>query len=91
LSEETELVVGKRGEIYTTRELRDSIGLEPGGRVIAKVMDDKIVIQPKPSPLSLLLKKRIGKPVDLKEFNKERRRLSEEIQLVIILHFLTVF
>ncbi|MGQ9469390.1 MAG: hypothetical protein ACUVTD_06145 [Nitrososphaerales archaeon] len=37
MSETVELKVGKRGEIYTTSEIRRTIGLDPSGRVVARI------------------------------------------------------
>ena len=43
------LRVGKKGEIYTTREIREKLGIKEGGRVLAYIVDDMIIIVPLPS------------------------------------------
>jgi len=43
------LKVGRRGEIYTTKELREAVGIRPGGWVRAYVEDGKVVVEPAPT------------------------------------------
>jgi len=43
------LRVGKRGEIYTRRELREELGIVKGGYVKAYIKDNKMIIEPIPS------------------------------------------
>ena len=49
MSDVVELKIGKRGEIYTTREVRDKAGIVPGGKAVARVEGDRLIIQPKPT------------------------------------------
>ncbi|MBS7634241.1 hypothetical protein KEJ34_01910 [Candidatus Bathyarchaeota archaeon] len=80
-SESIEVKIGKRGEIYTTREIRERTGLVAGGKAIARIDDGKLIIQSKPSALSLLEKPRIdAKPVTPEEMSKLRRELAKEIE-----------
>jgi len=80
LSEKFELVIGKKGEIYTTAELREGAGLVPGGRAEAELVEGKIVIKAKPTAMSLLRQRRIGKKVNVKELEELRRELGEELE-----------
>ena len=81
MSETVELRIGRRGEIYTTREVRKKIGLVAGEKVIAGVEGDKLVIRPKPSALSLLEKPRVNiKPVTPEELSEIRGKIAEEIE-----------
>lgn len=81
MSEKMELVVGKRGEIYTTREVRERIGLVPGGRALASIEEDRLIIQPKPTALSLLRKTRIGvEPLSPEELSRLRKELAERLE-----------
>jgi len=43
------LKVGKRGEIYTSKEIRMKTGIREGGRVKATVEDGKLIIEPIPT------------------------------------------
>ncbi|MDP2900942.1 MAG: hypothetical protein Q8O47_08235 [Candidatus Bathyarchaeota archaeon] len=80
-SEAVEVSVGKKGEIYTTQELRDRSGITPGGRVVAIVVDGKLVIEPKKDALSLLRMPRAGmRPVTLKELREHREELAKELE-----------
>ncbi len=69
------LKVGKRGEIYTTKEVREIAGIRAPGEVILVVRGDELVIRRPPS-LDELLKR---KPV-LRITFEEAERASEELQ-----------
>jgi len=69
------LKVGKRGEIYTTKELRKLAGISAPGEVIAIVTDKEVIIR-KPVTLEELLER---KPV-LKISFEEAEKISEKIQ-----------
>jgi bifunctional DNA-binding transcriptional regulator/antitoxin component of YhaV-PrlF toxin-antitoxin module len=79
-SDTVEVTVGKKGEIYTTQELRDKSGIVPGGKVIAKVVDGKLLIEPKRDALSLLRAPRIGRPITLEELREHREELAKELE-----------
>lgn len=46
--------VGKKGEIYTNKKLREKTGIRPGGYVRAIIKDGKLVIEGLPSIEELL-------------------------------------
>ena len=48
------LRVGKKGEIYTTREIREKTGIKPGGRVRARIEEGRLVLENMPSLEELL-------------------------------------
>ena len=73
MSEEV-LKVGKRGEIFTSKELRVEAKIRVGGRVKARMVDDKLVIESIPSIEELL-----SHPV-LTISARKAERLSEEAQ-----------
>ena len=73
--------MGKKGEIYTTQELRDKSGITPGGKVIATVVDGKLLIEPKKDALSLLRTPRIGgRAITMKELREHREELAKELE-----------
>lgn len=72
---EVTLKVGKKGEIFTTSEIRKRAHIKEGGRVKAEVVDNKLIIESIPSVKELLQRK----PV-IKMTTKEFERLSERIQ-----------
>ena len=81
MSEEIELRVGKRGEIYTTREVRERTGLTPGGEVIARIEQGRLILRPKPTALTLLEKPRIdAEPISPEELSKLRRELADKLE-----------
>ncbi|HDI74871.1 MAG TPA: hypothetical protein ENF55_02845 [Thermoprotei archaeon] len=69
------LRVGKRGEIYTTKELRRLAGIRAPGEVVAIVTEREIIIK-KPISLKELLSR---EPV-LKISFEEAERISEKVQ-----------
>ena len=68
------LKVGKKGEIYTSKELREKTGIRPGGLVRAVVEGRKLIIESIPS-IEDLVKEAV---VELTP--EEAERLSEEAQ-----------
>ena len=71
---ETVLRVGKRGEIYTRSDIREKVGIKPGGLVKARVEDHRLVIEPIPT-VEEMLEQTI---VELSP--SEAEKLSEEAQ-----------
>jgi bifunctional DNA-binding transcriptional regulator/antitoxin component of YhaV-PrlF toxin-antitoxin module len=72
---ETTLRVGKRGEIFTTKELRRKANIKSGGKVKAKVMGDRVILEPVLSIEYLLKRPRLATLTP-----KQAERLSERIQ-----------
>lgn len=68
------LRVGRRGEIYTTREIRERLGIREGGEVIAYLEGDRLVIKAL-TPLEEKIRRTV---VTLDP--GEAERLSEEAQ-----------
>ena len=42
---EEKLKVGKKGEIFTTKKIREALGLKPNTYVLANVVKDKLIIR----------------------------------------------
>lgn len=72
---EATLRVGKKGEIYTSSEVRKQANIKEGGHVKASVIGNKLVIEAIPSIKDLL-----KRPPVLKMTTKEFEKLSEQIQ-----------
>jgi len=68
------LRVGKRGEIYTSKEVRERVGIKAGGLVRATVKRGRLVIEPVPTVEELL------GDVVVEITPEEAERLSEEVQ-----------
>ena len=73
LSEVT-LKVGKKGEIFTSAELRKKANIKEGGKVKARVVDNKLIIESIPS-----LEELLSQPV-VRMTTKEVEELSEQAQ-----------
>jgi len=71
---EVVLKVGKKGEIYTSKELREKTGIRPGGLVRAVVEGRKLIIESIPS-IEDLVKEAVAELTP-----EEAERLSEEAQ-----------
>lgn len=81
MSERMELRVGKRGEIYTTREVREKVGIVPGGKVLVSTKGRELVVRPKLTALSLLKKPRVdAEPLSPGKLSKLRRELAERLE-----------
>lgn len=73
--------IGKRGEIYTTRKIRERAGLTPGGRVTVSIEQDRLILRPKPTALTLLDKPRIdAPPINPEELSKLRKEITEKLE-----------
>lgn len=72
---EVVLRIGRRGEIYTTKEVRERISIREGGFVKAFVVDGKLIIKP-----MLSVEEKIKKYI-VELSPEEAERLSEEAEL----------
>jgi len=72
---ETILKVGKKGEIYVTKELRKKVGIVEDSFVKVLVKDGKLIIEPIPRIEDLIKEKKI---IELTP--QEAEKISEEMQ-----------
>ena len=72
---EVVLRVGRKGEIYTTKELREKAGIRENGLVRAVVLEGKVVLEPIPTVEELL-----GEEAVVRVSPEEVERLSVEVQ-----------
>jgi len=47
--------VGKKGELYTPKELRLQIGLDPGSELIAQVKGEQIILRKRKTALRAMI------------------------------------
>ena len=71
--------VGSRGELFTTKEMREKLGLKPGGKVLMNVEGGRLVVEPM-LDLVELLAEQPAVEVTLAELEEERRGLSREVE-----------
>jgi len=71
--------VGSRGEFFTTKEIREKLGLKPNTKITLRVEDGRLVVEPIPS-LEQLLAEPPQVEATAEEDEAERRRLSREAE-----------
>jgi len=67
--------VGSKGELFPPKEIRDQLGLRPRLKVIYKVVDGRLLVEPVPS-LEEVLKEPPSVEITLEEFHAFRKELS---------------
>jgi bifunctional DNA-binding transcriptional regulator/antitoxin component of YhaV-PrlF toxin-antitoxin module len=72
---EATLKVGKKGEIFTSADLRKRANIREGGKVRATIVGNKLVIEAIPSIEEIL-----KRPPIMRTTTKDIERVSEEIQ-----------
>jgi len=68
--------VGKKGELYTPKELRLQLGLDPGSELIAQVKGEQIILRKRKTVISLLEEDTIA-AVSEAEIKKGRELLEK--------------
>ena len=71
--------VGSKNELFPPKEIREKLGLKPGVKVIFRVEDGRLIVEPIPTIRDLLNERPVVK-VTLKEFHEFRRKLSRRIE-----------
>ncbi len=71
--------VGSKGELFPPKEVREELGLRPGVRVLFKVRDGRLIVEPIPSLEDVLTRPKKVK-VSAKEFYEFRRELSRRLE-----------
>jgi len=71
--------VGSKGELFPPKELRESLGLRARTKVIYKVEDGRLVVEPVPS-LQEVLKEPPSVEVSLEDFYDFRKGLSRKAE-----------
>ena len=72
-------VVGKKGELILKKKERDIANIKPGDKVLIIGMLGEIIIRKVPDIEQLLKRKLDMKPIDIQEWESERRRLRREM------------
>ncbi len=71
--------VGSKGELFIPKKIRDKIGIKPHMKVIYRVEDRKLIVEPIPS-LEEVLEEPPEIEITLEEFYEFRKKLSGEIE-----------
>ncbi len=72
--------VGKKGEIYIPKKLRDQVNLYPGDDILLEVKGEQLVIRKRESIIDVLRDGAVSK-VSVEELRKVRERMSEFLGL----------
>jgi bifunctional DNA-binding transcriptional regulator/antitoxin component of YhaV-PrlF toxin-antitoxin module len=71
--------VGSKGELFPPKEMREKLGLQAHARVIYKIEDGRLVVEPVPS-LEQALKEPASVETTLEEFYRHRKELSRKAE-----------
>ncbi len=71
-----ETQVGSKGELFLSKQIRDSLGLKPGDRIYLEVQDEKLIVRKVPDLLELLKMPRIGKPETPEEIERDLEEMN---------------
>ena len=67
--------VGSKGELFPPKEIREKLRLRANTKVIYKIEDGRLVVEPVPS-LEEVLGESASVEITLEEFHKHRKELS---------------
>jgi len=71
--------VGSKGELFPPKEIREKLGLRAHVKVIYKIEEGRLVVEPVPN-LEDVLKEPPSVEVTLEEFQRFRRELSRKAE-----------
>ncbi len=71
--------VGSKGELFPPKEIREKLGLRANARVIYKIEDGRLVVEPVPT-LEEVTKETPSVEITLDEFHKHRKELSRKAE-----------
>ena len=74
-------IVGKKGEIYIKKKVRELLGLKPGDKIEIIITDKGAIIRKKKTPLDLLKEKKVKLSIEeelklREEFEKEMKEVE---------------
>jgi AbrB family looped-hinge helix DNA binding protein len=78
--ESIESRVGSKGELFPPKKVREELNLRPKSKVIYKIDDGKLVVEPVPT-LEEVFGKKPRVKITAREFYASRRRLSKEAEI----------
>lgn len=71
--------VGSKGELFPPKEVREKLGLRAHAKVIYKIEEGRLVVEPVPS-IEQILKETPSVEITLEEFHKLRKELSRRAE-----------
>ena len=70
--------VGKKGELFPPKGIREKIGLKSGCKVLYRVDDSKLTVEPIPDVLTVLWMPKYAKTT-IEKFEKTRKELTKKL------------
>ena len=77
--ETVESRVGSKGELFPPKEIREKLGLKPNTRILYRISEGKLVVEPVPDLEELMSREPIT-VISIDEFRKERTELSRQVE-----------
>ncbi|MEM2507112.1 MAG: AbrB/MazE/SpoVT family DNA-binding domain-containing protein [Nitrososphaeria archaeon] len=71
--------VGSKGELFPPKEIREKLGLKAHAKVIYKIEDGRLIVEPVPNLEEVLTEQPIIEII-LQEFHKFRKELSQKAE-----------
>ena len=71
--------IGSKGELFPPKEIREKLGLKPHMKIIYKIEEGRLVVEPIPS-LEEVLKEKPSIKITLEEFYSFRKELSRKAE-----------
>ncbi|RLG74608.1 MAG: hypothetical protein DRO23_06225 [Thermoprotei archaeon] len=71
--------VGSKGELFPPKEVREKLGLKPHMKVIYRVENGRLIVEPIPT-LEDVLEKPPEVEISLEDFHRFRKELSKEAE-----------
>ncbi len=71
--------VGSKGELFPPKEMREKLGLRAHTKVLYKIEDGRLVVEPVPS-LEEVINEAPSVETTLEEFHKHRKALSRKAE-----------
>jgi len=71
--------VGSKGELFPPKPIRETLGLKPHMKVIYRVEEGKLIVEPVPT-IEDVLEETCEIEISPKEFHKFRKKLSKEAE-----------
>jgi len=73
------LRIGKKGTIYIPKSILRDMNIKEGDPVIARIENNKLVLEIIPDPLTLALKVKKWAKTTVEEFERESEKMQEEL------------
>ena len=71
--------VGSKGELFPPKELREKLGLQACTKVLYKIEQGRLVVEPVPS-LKEIFQEKPNMEITLEEFHEHRKDLSKKAE-----------